>query len=829
MPKTFEERFSDAASAAGKVVDEVLSFRRKKPKEYDPVVNATKDEGNGPTFGSRGLELYEEVEYTDDRTGKKKKKMVVADMLKIAKKLNRKGVSSSLSTSNSMALWKPGASTRIPAQNAMENYTGLNFASISALADEVSAIVWELYQIDSKGEHKQLLEHDLLDLLEAPNPEVTGPDLKFRIIAHLELTGNCYLVMRKMNGKPISSEDEKPAMLTTMNPGNVIVEIDKSTDIDRITGYTLRKNAVEYHYERYQVLHLKRPNPNSEIEGVGTTQCIAEWIDVHNDGMEFNRQFFLHGSYLTAAIETEATDEDQIDSMRESFMEQHAGVQNSNKILMLMKGMKLTQTLQPKDMAFDKLIETTSNLIHAGTRVSATILGTAEADTNRATAETADYVFAKRLVKPRMQMICSQMNEYLTSRYGDGLYLSFTDPTPEDRSFRVQEMTAMENVMTINERREKYAGLGPIPGGDQIYVATTMAPIDASGALKPAQQPDDEKKPGEAKPDDHNDDESDEEPKEPTKGIPVPRAKFASMVIHPSKARFSHNRNIRKEAAKALADRIGDMIKEIHNEKRWNMDFKQYAVIAKEADDRQQDARKKLEAKAIEYLDDQENEVVGNLAKVLKAVDPKVLFDTKQSVQLVIDFATPILTELATLQGKEASTAINGVGVDVMENPEYQQAVERSIELLGNKYTETSLDDLKTTIESSLKEGDGILELTKKVRTYYDAAKQNRAPMLARTESFRISNSATKQAWKQVGVQKMKWFTSPLDNVCAFCQELNGKEIGIDTNFFNQGDTYTLDTGESMQIDYDDVGSPPLHPNCGCYLQPVYDPNAPLT
>ena len=234
--KTFEERFSDAASAAGKVVDEVLSFRRKKPKEYDPVVNATKDEGNGPTFGSRGLELYEEVEYTDDRTGKKKKKMVVADMLKIAKKLNRKGVSSSLSTSNSMALWKPGASTRIPAQNAMENYTGLNFASVSALADEVSSIVWELYQIDSKGEHKQLLEHDLLDLLEAPNPEVTGPDLKFRIIAHLELTGNCYLVMRKMNGNPISSEDEKPAMLTTMNPGNVIVEIDKSTDIDRVAG-----------------------------------------------------------------------------------------------------------------------------------------------------------------------------------------------------------------------------------------------------------------------------------------------------------------------------------------------------------------------------------------------------------------------------------------------------------------------------------------------------------------------------------------------------------------------------------------------------------------
>ena len=206
-------------------------------------------------------------------------------------------------------------------------------------------------------------------MLEAPNPEQTGAEFKFRIISHLELAGNCYIVMRNKKGEPIKSEDEKPYMLTTMNPGQVVLEIDKLTDIDSITGYTLRKHAVEYHYERWQVIHLKRPNPNSEIEGVGTTQCIAEWIDVHNDGMEFNRQFFLHGSFLTATIETEATDEDQIDSMRESFMEQHAGVQNSNKVLMLMKGMKLTQTLQPKDMAFDKLIETTTNLIHAGTRV----------------------------------------------------------------------------------------------------------------------------------------------------------------------------------------------------------------------------------------------------------------------------------------------------------------------------------------------------------------------------------------------------------------------------------------------------------------------------
>ena len=815
MAKTFKERFKDAAGAAGKAVDAIFKREPKKPIAF--TTNARKtDDGKGPTFGSRGLELYEEV---DDDENPGQKKMVVADLTKIARKIRRKGMSS-LSSSDSMAIWKPGASSRIPAQNAMENYTGLNFASISALADEVSAISWELYQIKSSGDHSQILEHDILDLLEAPNPEQTGAEFKFRIISHLELAGNCYIVMRNKKGEPIKSEDEKPYMLTTMNPGQVVIEVDKSTDIDRITGYVLRKHAVEYHYDRWQVIHLKRPNPNSEIEGVGTTQCIAEWIDVHNDGIEFNRQFFLHGSFLTATIETEATDEDQIDSMRESFMEQHAGVQNSNKVLMLMKGMKLTQTLQPKDMAFDKLIETMTGLIHAGTRVSSTILGTAEADTNRATAETADYVFAKRLVKPRMMMICGQLNEFLTSRYGDGLYLSFTDPTPEDRSFRVIEMQAAGanlQSLTVNEIREKYWGVGPIPGGDVLFVPSTMQPLKLAG--NPPKEGDG-KNPDEPKPADHNDDENEDKPKEPKKAIAPTH--FKNLVIKPSVARFAHNRSNRKEMAEELADRIATMVKEIHETKPWNMDEKQYAVIEKEAEDRQKDARLKLNNAACAYFDEQVKEVVSNLHKVTKAVDPKVLLDTKQSVQLVIDFATPILHELATTQGKAASESVTGVGIDVMANESYANAVNQSIALLGTKYTETTLDDLKTTIEGSLKEGDSIAELTEKVRQYYDDAKQSRAPMLARTESFRISNSATKEAWKQTGVVKtVKWFTSPHDNVCEFCQELSGKEIPIDQNFFNQGDSMTGANGGTMTFDYDDVGSPPAHPNCGCYLQPA--------
>ena len=113
----------------------------------------------------------------------------------------------------------------------------------------------------------------------------------------------------------------------------------------------------------------------------------------------------------------------------------HEGIDNMSRIAVLPKGVKWASAgTNPKDMDFKNLSQDTRDRILAAFGVSKTILGTAESDTNRATAETADYVFSKRVIKPRMQLIDSFLNEKLVPRYGDDLYLSFLDPVPEDRA-----------------------------------------------------------------------------------------------------------------------------------------------------------------------------------------------------------------------------------------------------------------------------------------------------------------------------------------------------------------------------------------------------------
>lgn len=95
---------------------------------------------------------------------------------------------------------------------------------------------------------------------------------------------------------------------------------------------------------------------------------------------------------------------------------------------------------------------------------------------------------------------------------------------------------------------------------------------------------------------------------------------------------------------------------------------------------------------------------------------------------------------------------------------------------------------------------------------------------MAKAESFRTANSALKSAWQQSGVVKsVKWYTSEKDTVCQYCQAMDGKSIPVGDNLFENGASLTVGTGDEAQTmshDYGDVGAPPLHPNCMCFIRP---------
>lgn len=691
----------------------------------------------------------------------------------------------SSSNVNPFTIW--ANQKKIDPARALEAYSNWVYAAIKAIAVEVSSIDFKLFKV-GKDTDEQLYEHELLDILSAVNDYQTGLELYYLTAAHLEAVGNSFWFLEGVN-----SETDKPLAIHVMVPSKVKILCNREEFPTRIQGYEYRLGSRAYQFQPYQVLHIKYPDPNDPVEGIGTVQSIGQWIDADNYAMEFNRRFFLNGARIGGFLQSDAALlPEQIEYLKTSFEATFKGVENAYKVLALPKGVEYKEGGQTqKDMDFPVLSLTMRDRIIAGFKVPRTALGITD-DVNRANAEATDYVFAARTIKPIMRFITTYLNEFLVPRYGEDIYLSFTDPVPEDRAQTVDENTkSLGNApwKTVNEVRAE-EGYDPIEGGDSVQAPFSFTPI---GSLRSQQTPN-------------------------GNGKKIIRTRFAMNA----RKRKAISTTIAQKAAKEIAD-IFREISEVKqkglteitqlSDDQWEVVYKGFALRV--------DRYEKKQVAAIQDFNSaQRKEVLARLPEVTKAIDKADLFDFDASISALVDLSDPILFDLAAKEGAEAATLLGITDLDIL-SPEVRRALSRSIELMSNSYNQTTRLLLKDKLEEGMKQGLSQGELADLVNGVYDYSDDVRALQVARTETFRIANYSTQEAWRQSGVvNSQKWYTAADERVCPYCSPLHGKVVGIDQDFFKKGDTVTGSDGSKIEVEYSDVGAPPLHVSCRCYIRP---------
>jgi HK97 family phage portal protein len=311
-----------------------------------------------------------------------------------------------------MAIYKPSGAKHVDAAKAMGAFTNWVYAAVNAIAMEVANIEWRLFQIKDDGDHEEQDDHELLTLLDGVNETMTGIELKYVTIAHLELTGNAFWFM-----EGVMNDTDRPTALYPLDPGRMKITLNKESFPYKVNGYEMTLDGKVYKFMREQILHIKYPDPSDPFVGIGVPQAVPNWIDSDNYAMEYNRKYFLNGAQVGLYIKTDTNVEGNIDRIRKGWANRHEGTANAHKTPVLPKGTELKHTgVTHRDMDFGNLTDKTRDRVLAAFRVSKTILGTAESDTNRATAETADYVFSKRTIKPKMLLVVSYINEFLVPR-----------------------------------------------------------------------------------------------------------------------------------------------------------------------------------------------------------------------------------------------------------------------------------------------------------------------------------------------------------------------------------------------------------------------------
>lgn len=128
-------------------------------------------------------------------------------------------------------------------------------------------------------------------------------------------------------------------------------------------------------------------------------------------------------------------------------------------------------------------------------------------------------------------------------------------------------------------------------------------------------------------------------------------------------------------------------------------------------------------------------------------------------------------------------------------------------------------------IRESYREAYESGKITQSRWDWYSGARRNRAEMIARSETIRASNRGANELYRGWGVNLKEWYVSRDDRTCPLCWAMDGTVIDINGNFWNKGDTMSVqgeDRTLTLKFDYEDVKTPPLHPNCYDRITEVY-------
>jgi len=619
----------------------------------------------------------------------------------------------------------------------LEAYKGWVYACVNVKAKEVGNMQLKLMR-GMKGddeEDERVFDHPILDLLNKPNPLMTGSELLEITSSHLDLNGNAFWYFAKDEGGEIRE-------IYPLRPDRTVQEIDQEEPL-LIKGYLFTQQAGgQIKLKVDEVMHIKEFSPKAEYpfpsRGMGVVEAAASVIDTDNFARDWNKEFFNNSARPDAVLRTEGNLSDaEKKRLKRMWETEHQGVKKSHRVALLSGGLiyepvGMTQT----EMDFVEQRKFTRDEILAMFRVPKTILGITE-DVNRANAEASNFVFALRVLKPTFEKITNTLNEFFVPMFGeDDLFFEFESPVPEDRLAVVNEYALGINKWLNRNDIRRAEGLSDTREGDVFFGTLADLPQDIVKTMKREgyQQKD----------------------KKELKPLKDKKIKRAFKEKQP------------KRLSKVARERYGKLFERAVNAKAERF-------------------RRVLD----EYFEEQQKRVVQNLKTELEGLEKKeyqykqleAFFDKESEIQAGISLMQPFIREF-TEDAVEMALLLTGIDTDEIDvnSEEFIKFVDDRARFFSEKINQTTLLKLEQSLAQGFEAGETIEELETRIGSVFLQRGATRE-LIARTEVSAISNFAAEEAYRQAGIEKKEWLiTSPKDIECL---QADGEIVNVGEKFSN--------------------------------------------
>lgn len=350
-----------------------------------------------------------------------------------------------------------------------------------------------------KGRGKSTTEiddHELLDLLDAPNLLTHGTEFMEAVISHLLITGNCFIER--------TNEDAfKQMELYTLRPDRTKV-VPGEDGLPMAYEYgvngTIRRFEVDFDKQIQPVLHLKRFHPVNDWYGMSPLDPAAWAIDLHNSCGAWNKALLDNAASPSGAFVYSGDpgggnrmSDDGYNRLKIQVDEQMSGSRNTGKPIILEGGLDWKpMSFTAKEMEQVEMKNQAAREIAFAIGVPPMLLGIQGDNTYNNYLE-ANRAFHRQTVLPMLNFVLRGLQAWFADILGDGVRivpdLDSVTALQIERDALFTRLNACQ-FMTINEKREA-VDLERKDGGDDLYQPAGQLAIGNHEVVQGGPAPDD--------------------------------------------------------------------------------------------------------------------------------------------------------------------------------------------------------------------------------------------------------------------------------------------------------------------------------------------------
>jgi len=691
--------------------------------------------------------------------------------------------------------------------------------------------------LDTGDSTDEIMEHEVLALLNRPNPEQGFVEFFTEYLVHLETTGNAFVhKVRNAAGQVVQ--------LWMLRPDRLRIKrsvVDGSIEFYQFV--LMPGQTLGVPIQPGDVIHHKwMPDPEDDNYGLSPVVVCARIADLDGNCIDYLRSFFLNGGVPAGLLSLEGkVPDDERDRIKRRWKEQTTRLrvdQTSgqtigwNDVSVIDARVKFEQIAADIErLKLQPIFDQTEARMCAVYNIPPIIVGVT-LGINRSTY--ANYAEARKALwwenlLPLHREIASLLTRGLVSEWDptgklklrlriDTANIAVLQEDEDKKSARVTgQWTA--GLITLNEARESIGREpfedwrgdftiieGSVPTDPALEPAAPPAPTPPEAGNAPTVDHEGNLVDAQGNYVDQNGDPTDVPiaappglvpPKPKPRAVPAAARRTARQAMPGAWLEFARAEGEQERAlARVMRRTLATMQRDF---------LAKLAVTPAGAEHTAVPTPESLEPT---FRDALAGELPDLLEAGWKQGVRRLSGQHRRSRRLVVAAVTANGT-------RHQEHAITGVGDFDIEQPGIAGYLTDRPRLYSPQVAKTTVTAFRKALDEGIAEQEGIPELADRVAAKLGPGTEARALTIARTEAIAAMNQSSHEAYKAAGAAEKEWLSAHDERVRETHAEADGQRVGIDDAFSVGG----------APLDYpgDPSGPPEEIINCRCTLLPVVD------